>query len=204
MAPRAGFVPPTTGEGLLTLPENVHGEIVDGVFVEMSAPGGYHGSVTGRVMLLVGGHVMANGLGESFCAETAFRLRRLPDLTRCPDYGFVVAARVPGMLNRSVLEGAPDLAVEVLSPSNTALEMQRKVAEFLRAGARQVWIVDPDTRTVVAHVAGALPRYLEGDEVLDGGELLPGFSTPVSAFFAGLPPVDANPDATPTAPEPPR
>lgn len=191
-----GFVPPTTGEGLLTLPDTVHGEIVNGVFVEMSAPGGFHGYVTARVLRLVGNFVEANGLGISFAAETTFRLRRTPEITRCPDYAFVVAARVAEVLRRGVIEGAPGLAVEVLSPSNTHTEMQRKLAEYLRFGTRQVWIVDPETRTVAAHAAGALPRFLEGDDVLDGGELLPGFATPVSAFFAGLPPL-APPGAEP-------
>lgn len=182
------FVPPTTGEGLLDLPDNVHGEIVNGAFVEMSAPGGPHGYVTSRIDRIVGGYADAHGLGATFAAETAFRLRRRPDTTRCPDCAFVVAARLAAALQPGVVEGAPDLAVEVLSPSNTYTEMSRKTAEYLRAGGQQVWIVDPDARSVTAHTAGGLPRFLEGDDVLDGGDLLPGFSTPVAAFFAGLPP----------------
>ena len=197
------FVPPTNGEGLLTLPDNVHGEIVNGVFVEMSAPGGFHGYVTARVLRLVGNFAEANDLGASFAAETAFRLRRAPEITRSPDYAFVVAARVAEVLRPGVIEGAPDLAVEVLSPSNTHAEMQRKLAEYLRFGSRQVWIVDPETRTVATHTAGGLPRFLEGDDVLDGGDLLPGFSTPVAAFFAGLPPLTPPGAAEPLPAVPP-
>lgn len=77
----------------------------------------------------------------------------------------------PTGCRKGVVEGAPNLTVAVLSPSNMAVEMQRKPTEYL--------------------AAGALPRFLQGDDVLDGGDLLPGFSTPIAAFFAGLPPLEA-------------
>ncbi len=191
-AERQAFRPPTTAEELLRLPDDMHGEIVNGVFVAMSAPGGIHGFVASRIDRILGAFVDAHGLGGVFGAETAFRLRRDPDTVRCPDCAFVAAARLAAALTRGVVEGAPDLAVEVLSPSNTWAEMERKLAEYFRHGARQVWIVDPDSRSVAAHVAGGLPQFLEGDAVLGGGELLPGFATPVSAFFAGLPPAAAS------------
>lgn len=182
-----GFEPPTTGEGLLSLPGNVHGEVVSGVFVEMSAPGGIHGYVTLRVGRVVGDYADARGLGATFAAETAFRLRRHPDTTRCPDCAFVVASRVASALQPGVVEGAPDLAVEVLSPSNTYTEMSRKTAEYLGAGGRQVWIVDPDARAVATHTAGGLPRFLEGGDTLDGGDLLPGFAVPLARLFPPQP-----------------
>ncbi|GJG86532.1 hypothetical protein tb265_17130 [Gemmatimonadetes bacterium T265] len=180
--------PPTTAEELLLMPEGTHGEIVEGVYVEMTAPGGVHGLVTMRVGRVVGNVIDERGLGAAFGAETAFRLKRDPDLVRCPDFAFVTAARLAAVLRVGANEGAPDLAVEVVSPSNTATEVNGKLAEYFRYGARQVWLVDPATRTVAAHVVGQFPRFLGGDDVLDGGDLLPGFSTPVAAFFAGLPP----------------
>ena len=179
---------PTTAEELLLMPEGTHGEIVEGVYVPLTAPGGVHGLVASRIGRVVGNFVDAHGLGATFGAETAFRLTRNPETVRCPDFAFIVAERIEAVLRVGANEGAPDLAVEVLSPSNTPAEMSRKLAEYFRHGARQVWMVDPDTRPVAVHTAAGLPRFLEGDNVLDGGELLPGFSTPIAAFFAGLPP----------------
>ena len=184
---------PTTAEELLAMPDGTHGEIVEGVYVPlygdnpMTAPGGLHGIVTSRIDRLIGNFIDARQLGATFGAETGFMLTRQPDTVRCPDCAFVSSERLPAVFRQGANEGAPDLAVEVLSPSNTATEMQRKVSEYLRHGARQVWVVDPETRTVMAYTAGGFTRFLERDDVLDGGELLPGFSTPIAAFFAGLP-----------------
>lgn len=194
-----GFVPPTTAEELLLLPDGMHGEIVRGVFVPMSPTHSPHGSVTGRVSYAVMEYVYPRGAGEVFAAETCFRLARRPDTVRCPDVGFVTADRLPLGVQSGVFEGAPDLAVEVLSPSNSYNEMSRKTAEYLRAGGRQVWIVDPDARTVTTHTAGGLPRFLEGDDVLEGGDLLPGFSAPVAQFFAGLAAPGAGDEPAPQA-----
>lgn len=179
---------PTTAEELLLMPEGTHGEIVEGVYIPMTGGGGPHGSVIARMTVALGSFVYARNLGEVFGTETTFRLTRGPETTRCPDVAFVRAERIPRGVPRGVFEGTPDLAVEVLSPSNTVTEMERKLADYFRYGARQVWIADPETRTVAAHTAGGLPRFLEGDDVLDGGELLPGFATPTAALFAGLPP----------------
>lgn len=187
--------PPTTAEELLLMPEGTHGEIVAGVYVPMTGGGGAHGSVIARITVALGSFVYARNMGEVFGTETTFRLTRGPETTRCPDVAFVRAERLPLGVPSGVFEGAPDLAVEVLSPSNTAAEMGRKLAEYFRHGARQVWMVDPETRTVAAHTAGGLPRFLEGGGVLDGGDLLPEFSTPIAAFFAGLPPAGAPPAA---------
>lgn len=178
---------PTTAEELLLMPEGTHGEIVAGVYIEMSAPGGVHGFVASRIDRIVGNYIDARELGAAFGAETAFRLRQAPDTVRCPDFAFVATDRLGAVFRVGANEGAPDLAVEVLSPSNTPTEMNRKLAEYMRYGAGQVWLVDPETRTVAVHTAGGLPRFLEGEDALDGGDLLPGFSTPVAAFFTGLP-----------------
>lgn len=180
------FRVPTTAEELCLLPEGVYGEIVDGVFVEMSGGGTPHGSVIARITVALGNVVYARNLGEVLGSEATFRLKRGPETTRCPDVSFVVAARLPHGAQPGVFEGAPDLAVEVLSPSNTGPEMARKRDDYLRYGTRQVWVVDPGARTVAVHGAGAPPRSLAGGDVLDGGDLLPGFSVPIRTFFAGL------------------
>ena len=185
---------PTTAEELLAWPDAPPGEIVDGVWVpkyaegEVTGTGGRHGLVAAEVCYLLKDHVRRHTPGRVFAAETGFRLRRDPDLLRCPDAAFVAAARLAAGIPAGVVEGAPDLAVEVLSPSNTAAEMQRKLVDYLRYGARAVWVVDTDRRAVAVHPAGALPRWHEGDDPLDGGDVLPGFSVPTSALFADLDP----------------
>lgn len=179
---------PTTAEELHLLPEGMHGEIVEGVFVEMSGGGGPHGSVIARITVALGSHVYAQNLGEVFGTETTFRMKRGPETTRCPDVAFVRAERIPGGVPKGVFEGAPDLAVEVLSPSNTNAEIARKRDDYLRYGARQVWIADPEARAVAVHAADGATRFLAGEDVLEGGDLLPGFAASIPVFFAGLAP----------------
>lgn len=185
---------PTTAEELLAWPDAPPGEIVDGVWVpkyqegEVTGTRFGHGLVALRIARLIANHVDAYRLGRTTASETAFRLRRDPDLVRCPDVGFVSGARLTAGVPRGVFEGAPDLAVEVLSPSNTAARQHDKVVDFLRYGTRAVWIVDTDRRTVAVHVAGALPWRCGGDDPLDGGDVLPEFSVPTSALFVDLDP----------------
>lgn len=185
---------PTTAEELLAWPDDEPGEIVNGVFVPKYGPGEMtgtsftHGIVSAEFVALLRIYVRPGKLGRVLGAETAFRLRRDPDVVRCPDVAFVSAARLTAGIPRGVFEGAPDLAVEVLSPSNTPSQIQRKVVDYLQYGARAIWVVDPDTRSIVVHTPHAIPRWHEGDDVLDGGDVLPGFSVVTSAVFADLDP----------------
>ena len=87
---------------------------------------------------------------------------------------------------------SPDLAVEILSSSNTPREMQRKRGEYFDAGVRLVWIIDPEARTVVVHTSAAEPVILSAHDVLDGGEVLPGFTLPLGELFAELDRVGGN------------
>ena len=97
---------------------------------------------------------------------------------------FVQAARLPPReQRRSYSPVVPDLAVEIRSPSNTVRELAEKVADYLRAGVRLVWVVDLDTQTVTVHTPGAVPLTLSVDEEITGGEVLPAFRCPVAAFF---------------------
>jgi Uma2 family endonuclease len=117
--------------------------------------------------------------------NTAFVLARDPDTVRVPDLAFVSHARLPrGGLSDSILHDAPDLAIEVLSPSNRAGEVRAKVADYLAANGRAVWVVDPRRRTVAVHVPAQGPRKLTEEDELEGGEVLPGFRLPVCDLFA--------------------
>jgi Uma2 family endonuclease len=115
-------------------------------------------------------------------------MRLFPGLVRIPDVAFVSWRRIPGgtIPRDPVPDLVPDLAVEVLSRSNTRAEMTRKTSEYFEAGVRLLWTVDPDTRTIAVSLPAGPVRTLTEDDTLDGGDVLPGFSVPVRDIFAGL------------------
>ena len=130
-------------------------------------------------------HVKMHGLGVVCGAETGFRLASDPDTVLAPDIGFVRRDRLPASgLPAGYWPGAPDLAVEVLSPGDTIFEVDEKVATWLAAGAAAVWVVNPKRRTVTTHRAGAAPLTLSEDETLAGDDVVAGFRLPVTEIFA--------------------
>lgn len=189
-APAAAESRLLTAEEFFALPGDDRAELVDGVVVMVPPASHTHGSVNSRLLSRLAAHVYGGKLGEVYDSSTGFLLRRDPDLVRAPDVAFVSAARVPllqqGKPGSVAL--AADLAVETLSPSNTASEMQRKTDEYLRHGTRLVWVIDPDERTAVAYAPDAPVRWLAEGDALDGGAVVPGFSVPLAFVFAGLGP----------------
>ena len=114
-------------------------------------------------------------------------MRIAPGSIRMPDIAFVARDELPGgkpPRGRSPAL-APDLAVEVLSRSNTKAEIARKLREYFASGTRLAWIVDPKTQTVRVHTSPTESTRLEADGVLDGGDVLPGFRLPLAELFAG-------------------
>jgi Uma2 family endonuclease len=113
-------------------------------------------------------------------------LRRGPDTVRAPDMAVVRADRVPPReVRRTFAELAPDLVAEVVSPYDRVAEVNGTVPQWLDAGIRLVWIVDPETRVVVAHEPEGVAHLLREDDALDGGDVLPGFSLPLRELFPG-------------------
>jgi Uma2 family endonuclease len=124
-------------------------------------------------------------LGRVAGADGAFILQRSPYTVRIPDVSFVRMDRLPPPeQRRQFLELAPDLAVEVVSPSDSANEVQEKVREYLDFGVQLIWVVHPIQRTVTVYTADRNARVLYEDEVLDGAEVLPGFAMTVAEIFA--------------------
>ena len=110
-------------------------------------------------------------------------------MIRIPDVSFVGRTRSPsGVSTDAFLNGAPDLAVEVLSPSNTAKEMEAKLRDYFAAGCRLVWYVDPASKTVRVFTSPADAVVLNEGDVLDGGDVLPGFAVPLAELFEGYMP----------------
>jgi Uma2 family endonuclease len=173
----------TTADELLRMGDIGRCELLRGKLVMMNPTGHEHGRVTLNLGAPIRNHVLAHGLGKAYAAETGFLLSREPDTVRAPDVGFVRAGR-EAPTSRGFFPGAPDLAVEVLSPDDRPRYVREKVAEWLAAGTRAVWVVDPRRRTVVLHEPGAEPRLLHETDMLRGGDLIPGFEVEVSEVFA--------------------
>jgi Uma2 family endonuclease len=117
-------------------------------------------------------------------------MRLAPGLVRIPEVSFISWDRFPNrrLPDEPIPDLAPDLAVEVLSPSNTREEMRRKLHDYFTAGSRLVWFVDPAARTVTVYTSPDQSMVLRPDQTLDGGPVLPGFSLPLSQLFAELDP----------------
>jgi Uma2 family endonuclease len=168
---------------------DVRRELVDGEVVEMTPAGGVHGQLTARLGRRLVAHVEAHGGGEVLVGDVGFVLTVPgdPERVRAPDVAFVSTARLPGdRLPQGFLHGAPDLAVEVLSPSDNPLEIQRKVRDYLDGGARLVWVVAPVARTVTAYRPDGSARLVREPEALDGEGVLPGFALALADIFGAI------------------
>jgi Uma2 family endonuclease len=178
-----------TAEQLLRLPDDgLWHELVQGRLISMSPPGFAHGICGNRLGTALTNHVRSERLGLVTPQDTGFKLASDPDTVRAPDIAFVSRGRIPrGELPASYWNGAPDLAVEVLSPRESRREMDKKAREYLTSGARAVWIVNPRTRTVTIHHADSEPVAFGEHETLRDERLLPGFAYSLTELFEDLP-----------------
>jgi Uma2 family endonuclease len=159
-------------------------ELARGELITMTPTGGEHGEIAGAVFFALKSYVKSKKLGQVYTAETGFLLTTDPDTVRAPDAAYVSTARHKGVQGvAGFVPLAPDLAVEVVSPNDSAQMIQEKVNDFLAAGTRQVWVVYPRTRTVMVHYSLSDAHVFMRDEAIDGGDMLPGFSCKVSEFF---------------------
>ncbi|HYW09738.1 MAG TPA: Uma2 family endonuclease [Longimicrobium sp.] len=176
----------TTADELLRMPrDGVRRELVRGELREMTPPGHVHGRVGMRLAWRLAAYVEAHELGVSYLAETGFHLGRDPDTVLAADCSFVRADRAD-MVRDSLgyFPGAPDLAVEVFSPSDRSLMVEAKVRAWMSAGTRMVIVVHPTRRTVAVHRSGVPPELFGENDTLDGGDVVPGWSVPVRDLFA--------------------
>lgn len=157
-------------------------ELSKGELVPMTPVGIRHAAVVSNLDRLLGTYVKQNGLGI-VGPEGGFRLHRDPDTVRAPDVAFISKDRLAKGIPERFADFPPDLAVEVLSPEDTASEVLRKVEEYLTAGVRLLWVVDLATQTVTVYRSLQDVKILTPDQELDGGEVLPGFRTKVAELF---------------------
>ena len=174
--------PPATLEEYAALPKHPRYELVKGALVELMVASEEHEHTGSLVVIRVGNHVLAHQLGRVYLSSRGYVTGPdSPATSRMPDVSFVSNARLgrPELAGK-LYDGAPDLAVEILSESNTAAEIAQKAGEYLNAGGRAVWVIDIDARTVTLHTPNAAPVILTDADALDGGDYLPGFVCPVA------------------------
>jgi Uma2 family endonuclease len=173
-----------TAHDLECLPNDVRYELIRGELRLMPNNSAEHGNVTFDFSLDVGLFVREHDLGRCFAAETRFTIEKDPDTTLAPDFAFVSKERLPDPIPaKGYLELAPDIVLETVSPNDTKREVNLKVAQWLRAGTRIVWVLHPSARTLTVHRAGETPRVLGAEETLTGEEVLPGFEMPLRKIF---------------------
>jgi Uma2 family endonuclease len=160
-------------------------ELIDGELREMAPTVNWHGEVESNLVIRLGGHVQAHGLGRVSCGETLFIVRRNPDRVRAADIAYIRQERVPPLEARQhIMEVTPDLVVEILSKSDTIEEISDKIDDWLGAGVQMLWSVDPFRRTVTIYQPGRDPTLLGEHGILEGDPVVPGFRCPVAEIFA--------------------
>lgn len=173
-----------TAEELYSTVTDVNCELVRGEIVEMPSPGAIHGKLAGRMAFLLIQHVTPRKLGEVLTNDSGFVLKRNPDTVRGPDVAFIRADRVPADgLPDSHFPGPPDLAMEVLSPSEGAFLLEDKIAEYLEAGCKLVVVLNPKRRTATLYRPNQQPHVLKGGETLDLSEVVEGFRCALADVF---------------------
>jgi Uma2 family endonuclease len=174
-----------TAEELERMGEDARYELVRGELVPVSPPGGEHGEFAAWLAAALIAFVRPRRLGTVY-VETGFILSRRPDTVRGPDVAFVTRERRASLGGRirGYIPGAPDLAIEIRSPEDTLAELSAKAADYLRAGTRFVWVVDPVAQTVQVHRFGEPAFTIQAGASLDGKDPLPGFTLPLNELFA--------------------
>lgn len=185
------MVPSTPRENLITaeqlceLPNNgLRYELLRGTLVSEPIPDRRHGQTVARVSNLLSNFVDPKRLGVVYTGGTGFVLARQPDTVRGPDVAFVFNERERETESASpYIPGAPDIAVQVVSPSDRTREVLGKVSDYFAAGSHFLWIVNPVREEVSVFRSPFAPVILAGTDLLDGEDVLPGFSVTIAEIF---------------------
>lgn len=158
-------------------------ELVRGRLVVRDPGGARHGAVAMELGYRITAHVKALDLGRVYAAETGFKIESDPDTVRAPDVAFIAKDRLPDVEPRGYPGRAPDLAVEVLGHDDHPARTLEKVAQWLAAGARLVWVVDAEKQAARVYRSDGSELLLGPDDALDGEDLLPGFRCPLAELW---------------------
>ena len=169
--------PPVTLAEYAALPKHPRYELVKGALVELMTASREHERTAARTTRYMDAHADQNDLGEVYTGNRGYVTGPdSPATSRMPDVSFISTERLRPDIFGKLYDGAPDLAVEILSDSNTPAEISQKISEYLNAGGKAVWVIDIDARTLTVHTAAAPPLTLTDADMVDGGDYLPGFA----------------------------
>jgi Uma2 family endonuclease len=172
-----------TADELSSLPDDhMRHELVRGELRTMSPPNEEHTWLSAKLVISLGGHVVAHGLGRVY-TDLGCKLESAPDTVRAPDVAFIRQARISATPQPAYWPGAPDLVVEVISPNDRYSEVDEKVDLWLAHGAQMVLVLNPRWRTVLVHRPGQPPRLLAEGETLDGADVVPGWRLAIRDIF---------------------
>jgi Uma2 family endonuclease len=175
-----------TDEEFMALPEDGRYELVNGELVNMGNSGMEHGEIGSFLGGSLSLYVRSNQLGRVCDSSTAFSMKN--GNKRSPDVSFVARERLQGIrrLPKGYFQGSPDLAVEILSPTNTVEEIHDKIVEYFENDTRLVWVIHPDEQYVLIYHSPSPDRLLRIDDSLEGEDVISGFTLPVAELFAEL------------------
>jgi Uma2 family endonuclease len=175
-----------TDEEFMALPDGDRYELVNGELIIVGNSGMEHGNLGAFLCGLLEIYARRNKLGSTFDSSTAFTMKT--GNKRSPDISFVAKDRLKGLkkLPKGFFQGAPDLAVEIISPSNTFDEIHTKIVEYFDSGSKLVWVIHPDEESVLVYHKPQPDKLLQRTDSLDGETIIPGFTVPVAELFADL------------------
>ena len=173
-----------TSDDLMKISSTGRYELVEGVIYDMSPTGERHGLIAWKIMYKIGDFVEKNKLGIITSSETGYKLSSNPDTVRAPDAAFKSNEK---LTYESVVDGystiMPELVIEVNSPSDSYTKIAGKVQDWLGAGVKLVWVIEPSDKTVAVYNETGRCTILSEHDYLDGGNILPGFKCPVGDIF---------------------
>ncbi len=174
-----------TAEELLNLPDDgFRYELVRGKLRKRLPAGQNHGRYASNIHISLGGYAKANRLGRSYIADTGFILEMDPDHVRAPDFAFISNERLSEIgESDGFAQGAPDVAVEVISPNDRYTEVEEKVEDWLNAGCRAIVLVNPRRRTVNIHRSTTDMTTLTQSDTLELDDIVPGWRMPIQDIF---------------------
>jgi Uma2 family endonuclease len=174
-----------TADDLLRMPDDgFRYELLRGELKKMAPASHQHGRIIVNITTPLDQHVRSNNLGTVYAAETGFKIRTNPDTVRAPDVAFVSRERIEKVSdNEAYWPGAPDLAIEVISPNDIYTEVEEKVFDWLEAGAKMVVVINPRKRAVTVYRSLTDIVVLTEEDILEGGDVVPGWTILIRSIF---------------------
>jgi Uma2 family endonuclease len=162
-------------------------ELVRGRLIVREPPSSYHGRLAANLVIILGAYVRSRALGDVFAQDSGFKIASSPDTVRAPDVAFLAAERAALIPERGYAALAPDFIVEILSPDDRPGEVLAKIGEWLEAGVRLAWVIDPRRREARVYRRDGSVRIAGAADVLDGEDVIPGFTCSLKDILGSAP-----------------